>query len=138
MAQRHHTAHDGNLAQLSADVERWRRTRAKLSPMPSELWDAAAEVARRLGINPVKEALGLNYGVLKARVVTGSRKFTKAREPAARFVELSGAQMLGLPGATGAVVELVDAQGARLTVRLASGAECDVARLVEAFRRPTA
>lgn len=141
MAQRQHAADaadDADLAQLSADVERWRRTRAKLSPMPTELWDAATAVARRLGVNRVKEALGLNYGVLKARSAAGGRQLAQVRQAATGFVELSGAQMLGLPGATGAVVELVDAQGTRLTVRLAAGAECDVVRLVEVFRRPAA
>lgn len=135
MVQRQRAAAgDTELAQLSANVERWRRTRTKLSPMPTELWDAAAAVAGRLGVNRVKEALGLNYGVLKARVVGTCGK----REPPTGFVELSGAQVLGLQSAgAGAVVELTDAHGARLTVRLDAGAPLDVARLVEAFCRGT-
>ena len=138
MAQRRQAADTAGLARLSEDVEQWRRTRVRLSPMPAHLWKEAAAVARRLGVNRVKVALGLNYGVLKAHVAAGGEVAASASAPSARFVELSGAQVLGLPAADGAVVEVVDAHGVRLTVRLAAGADCDVARVVEAFRGPPA
>jgi hypothetical protein len=54
------------------------------------------------------------------------------------FVELSGAQILGASSAPGAVVELSDGAGVRLTVRLAASAEVDVARIVAAFRQRSA
>jgi hypothetical protein len=140
MAQRGNAADAAELARLSGDVERWRRTRAKLSPMPGPLWRAAIALARRLGVNPVKNALGLNYKALRSRVEAGGEVAAGARAgaPTARFVELSGAQVLGLPGAGGPVVEFIDAHGTRVTVRLAAGTALDVARLVEAFRRPSA
>jgi hypothetical protein len=135
MAQRRNTADEEDLARVSADIEQWRRTRAKLSPMPASLWKAAVGLARRLGVNPVKEALGLNYNALRTRL-EATNGGAVATSPA-RFVELNGAQVLGV-ATTGAVVEVADAHGARLTVRLDAGTPLDVARLVEAFRRPTA
>ena len=138
MAQRRNAAEAEELAQLSEDVARWRRTRAKLTPMPAPLWKAAIALARRLGVNPVKNALGLNYKALRTRVEARGEVATSGATSSPRFVELSGAQVLGLPAAPGSVVELSDADGARLMVRLVAGCELDVARLVEAFRRPTA
>lgn len=142
MAQRGNAADAAELARLSEEVERWRRTRAKLSPMPGPLWRMAIALARRLGVNPVKNALGLNYKALSSRVEAGSEVAAGARAgaraPTARFVELSGAQVLGVPAAPGPVVEVIDAHDARLTVRLAAGTALDVASLVEAFRRPSA
>ena len=138
MGQRRNAADAEDLARLSEDVERWRRTRAKLSPMPAPLWKAAIALARRLGVNPVKNALGLNYRALRSRVEAGGEFAASAGAPTARFVELSGAQVLGVPAATGPEVEVCDALGARLTVRLVAGTQLDVARVVEAFRRPSA
>jgi len=138
MAQQRNGAAAQDLAQLSKDVERWRQTRAKLSPMPEPLWAATVALARRLGVNPVKSALGLNYRALRTRVEAAGEVAVGAATASPRFVELSGAQVLGLPAASGSVLEFSDAHGAHLTVRLMAGAEVDVARLVEAFRRPTA
>ena len=100
--------------------------------MPERLWGEASLLARELGVHRVKCALGLNYESLKRRVGrVGDRGSTGVE--AAGFVELSGAQLLG--SASGAVVEVSDADGGRLTVQLGTGSELDVAGLVEAFRR---
>jgi hypothetical protein len=53
----------------------------------------------------------------------------------ASFVELSGAQMLGVPRVGGAGVELTDAHGGRPAVRLGAGTPLDVACLVETLLR---
>jgi len=109
--------------------------------MAAHLWDEAVALARQLGVNPVKAALGLNYESLKDRVALaeqGAATGPRTAPPAATtFVELSGAELLG-PVAASPVVELSDAHGLRLTVRLAPGSGLDVARLVEAFVRQPA
>lgn len=129
MAHREAAATTTGLARLSEDIGQWRRTRAKLSPMPAELWRRATSLAQQLGIHPVQSALGLNYEALRSRVAAGA----SAGPPAASFVEVSGADVLRTTA--GAVIELADGCGWRLTVRLPGGAPCDVAGLVEAFRR---
>ena len=48
------------------------------------------------------------------------------------FVEFSGAQLMDVPVAT--VIEMVDANGVRLTIRLAAGQPLDVAAVVSHFR----
>lgn len=59
---------------------RWRRTRRGKTPIPEELWSAAAAVARRDGINQTAVALHLDGGKLKRRMA--------ASPPTAAFVEL--------------------------------------------------
>ena len=91
-------------------------------------------LAREVGVHRVKCALGLNYESLKRRVGrVGERGIGSVTTKAPGFVELSGAQVLG--PASGAVVEISDADGGRLTVQLGTGSELDVAGLIEAFRR---
>ena len=117
---------------VRTQIDRWRCRRKRCSPMPERLWGEASLLARELGVHRVKCALGLNYESLKRRVgKVGERGSAGAKAPS--FVELSGAQLLGPAGGT--VVEVSAADGGRLTVRLGTGSELDVAGLVEAFRR---
>jgi len=130
MARRDVTA----LKRLRGRIDDWRSSREKLHPMPSQLWSEAATLARDLGVNPVRSALGLNYESLKRHLGDGGGVAREASEAStAKFVELSGAQVLGLPSA-GPVVEICDASGTRLTVRLAAGSTIEIAEVVEAFR----
>lgn len=131
MASRHPA-----LNRLRERIDGWRSSREKLHPMPAELWREATALARELGVNPVSSALGLNYESLKRHLKgAGAATAEAAEAPVARFVELSGAQVLGSPTAVGPVVELCDTSGTRLTIRLAAGSTLQVAELVETFRR---
>ena len=121
------------LSQLRWRIERWRGTRAKRSPMPPELWRAATELARELGVYRVARELGLGYGSLKDRVDAQGEH--GAREAGA-FVELAGASLLSAaPATVRSEVELSDASGATMVIRLATDQAVDVAALLAAFRR---
>jgi hypothetical protein len=116
---------------IRARIETWRSSREKLGPMPGPLWREAAAVARELGAGPVGRALGLNHQALKRKMEARDRGTGRI----AGFVELDRTQVLGLAAAaTGPVVELSDARGVRLTVRIAAGSALDLAELVEVFR----
>ena len=56
------------LSQLRRRIERWRGTRVKRSPMPPELWRAATELARELGVYRVAREVGVGYESLKDRL----------------------------------------------------------------------
>ena len=132
MARQGQAAAAGRVERVRKQIDRWRCRRKRCSPMPERLWGEASLLARELGVHRIKCALGLNYESLKKRVgKVGERGSAGARAPS--FVELRGAQLLG--PARGAVVEVSDADGGRLTVQLGTGSELDVAGLVEAFRR---
>ena len=97
MAEQRHAAAAERLARAAERVERWRRTRAKQSPMPAHLWAEAVALARVVGVHPVKIALRLNYESLRQRLALAGRGSPDNRskpQATASFVELSGAQLL--------------------------------------------
>ncbi len=117
--------------ELEARIDRWRRTRERQTAMPADLWSGAVSLARGGRAYAVARALRLNFDGLKRRIAEAE---ADAPAPRGAFVELTGAQILGPSAAPVAVVELVGKDGVRMTVRLASAAELDVARVVAAFR----
>jgi 2-hydroxychromene-2-carboxylate isomerase len=99
--------------------------------MPAELWAEATALAHELDVNTVRRAAGIDYGALRQRVDAGHGTSAAESADAQRFVEVGGAAVFGAPGP---VIELTDATGTRLTVRLAAGSELDLGRLVASFR----
>src|SRR5271170_4547186 len=65
-----HVSHGSGrrLEQLRIRVQSWREVRPKRRPMPAELWEEAASLARELGVNRVRPEVGLDYGSLRRRV----------------------------------------------------------------------
>jgi len=113
-------------------IERWRRTRRPYGRMPEELWEVAVSLAAVDGAYAVARALDLNYATLKRRVqrATGAR-----RAGGAGFVEIDAVQLMGAAGMAGSEVELSDASGTTMVIRLATDQAVDVAALLAAFRR---
>ena len=122
------------IAQLRARVEGWRRSRSGHGPMPTELWDEAVTVARRRGAYETARGAGIDYGGLAKRIRGDPRGLEVGKSVAVEFVEWSGAEILG-QGATpaGAVVEMSDASGRQVSVRMNAGEALDVAGIVAAF-----
>jgi len=136
MARKKRTKLPAGVKQLRDRIERWRRTRAKRTTMPAELWSEAIVLARREGAYQVAHPLRLNLDVLRRRMLEAAAG-RAASERSSGFLELTGAQILGaspLVG-TGTEMELVDAAGIRLTVRLPPATAVDVAQLIAAFRQ---
>lgn len=134
MSKRTDTAVTPALAALLERINQWRRTRAKLSPMPEELWAAAAEVARADGVSAVAAAAGLGYTPLKRRTEAGCnpRAGASARDG---FVEFTGAELLCADATPGPVVELWRPDGLRLVIRGGGGTSVDLDAVVTAFGR---
>jgi hypothetical protein len=123
------------MSALREGIEGWRYSRTKRSPMPRELWAEATALAAGGETYSVARALGLNFESLKRRVAeaTVGAGDVEVRE-GGEFVELTGAQLLGGGSGAGAVVEVVDLEGRRLTIRLPGSTVLDVAAVVDAFR----
>jgi len=134
MARTTRPALPAGLKQLRERIERWRRTRERRTAMPAELWTEAIALARSGRPYSVARATGINFEGLRRRMAEAATGGPAATARGA-FVELSGAEILGASAPPGPVVELSDGDGVRLTVRLAVGAEVDVARVVAAFRQ---
>lgn len=126
-------------------IEAWRGTRPGTRPMPEELWEEASGFACKIGICRVSRALRVNYGGLKRRVLAKglpvadgrrSRRTPSVVRP--DFIELSSLPAFGAlsetAAASDAVVEVVAADGARLTIRVKGATNPNVAAWVNAFR----
>ncbi len=101
------------IERVSQKIEEWRRTRLRRTRMPDELWHAAVAVARKHGVYATARDLRISYDGLKSRLAAAAKPRNRQAQPT--FVELGPAVAFG---ATGSVVELVGASGAKLTIRL--------------------
>jgi hypothetical protein len=119
---------------VRAQIEKWRQTRKKRSPMPEPLWDAAVELAQSDGVHPMARALRLNYQTLKCRVAIASSATRPGAGAPRGFVELSSPLPIApVSPPSGPVLELSDGNGAKLTICLPAERELDVDRLAKAF-----
>jgi hypothetical protein len=133
MERKETTPRGADAQSVKKQVERWRRTRTKLSPTPEPLWAAAVEVARECGVYGAARALGLCYGSLRTRAdrqgVPRRRPGTKrAARPAPTFVELRAAPF-ETESPAGVVVEVTGSTGQKLIVRC-RGDEVDWSALI--------
>ena len=94
--------------EVRARFEEWRKNRHGRSPIPDELWSAAAELARKDGINRTAAELHLDGGKLK-RLMVGK---TKPGKPAPAFVELLTPRAISIPECT------IELEGRHGTVRI--------------------
>lgn len=121
------------LEQVRHQIDRWRSTRRKVSPMPAELWAAAVALSRIHGVSMTSRVLGLSYTSLKDRVASTKPK-VGSREPT-RFVELTPGSLMDGSVPSGAELELCHPDGAKLVLRLREPSGLDLAGLAEAFWR---
>ena len=77
------------IEQVQSRFQQWRERRQGKAPIPDELWEAAARLARRDGVNRTATALGLDGSKLKRRMGESAAAATRrtATAPPA-FVEL--------------------------------------------------
>jgi hypothetical protein len=124
---------------LRRRFERWRRSRKVRTRIPEPLWASAVKLADRYGIHRTAKALRVDYYALKKRVEqnAGSASAQQDRAPAAsnmvaeaEFLELPTAAW---PGSGECTLELEDAGGAKLRVRLKGFAAPDLAALTRSF-----
>lgn len=119
------------LQPLAQRLKAWRAARTPGQRIPEDLWKAAADLARVHGLNPTAAALKLSYYDLQRRL-SGVRVQRRPRVPAAPFVELAPpASPFGQ--SEHGTLELVQASGARLTLRLPNASPRDFLALVHQF-----
>ena len=102
------------LQPLTQRLKAWRATRTPGQRIPEELWKAAADLARVHGLNRTAAALRLSYYDLQRRV-SGAGVPRGRRVTPVSFVQLAPPALPPVPDGT---LELVQASGARLTLRL--------------------
>ena len=122
------------LAGLRRQFEAWRARKGSGEAIPQKLWQGAAALARRHGAGRIALALGLDSHKLKqlslgrwpvrdpkgtaATSAVRSRPSVTKVVPSARFIELKAPVVSGGPLEGEAVVEVLGADGTRITLRL--------------------
>src|SRR6185437_6273386 len=122
-----------DLEQLRRRLGGFRYTRSGHARLPEALWVAAAELARRYGVNPTARALGLEYGGLRKRVENQDQSKAKRKKTEGpSFMEFVAQ---GAKAVTNCTVEVESAQGGKLKLELKGMATCELASLIQAFVR---
>jgi hypothetical protein len=108
----------------------WRRRRKVGSRIPDRLWIRAVKLAQAYGMHPTATALGLDYSSLSKRVRSSSKSATGGPPTATRFLELPPPLGLHVPEC---VLELEDAQGAKMRIHLKGIETPDLASLTRSL-----
>lgn len=116
------------LRELKEGIESWRRTRSRGQGMPERLWREAATFAREHGVYAVARCLRLDYHSLKRRSEASLPVPVEPLGSRPRFVEVP---LESGRAASGCAIEVVKADGSRLTIRTEGSA--DLTGLTRAF-----
>ena len=116
------------LLRAQRKIEQWRQQHRPRARIPEELWRQAAQLVCVYGINRTARALRLDYYALKKHATAAAEVGERAPE----FVEvLPGGLPASRPQCT---IELEEASGAKMRIRLEGGNLPDVADLTRTFR----
>jgi hypothetical protein len=120
-----------DVQQLRRRFDEFRNTQQSRSRLPETLWAAAAELAKRYGVNPTARALRLDYTGLRKRVENRDRPKPKKRAPPPpAFVELLTPMSAAV---TNCSVEVESVQGGKLRLELKAVATTELVNLIRAF-----
>jgi len=124
---------DGALGRLQDRFVQWRQQSGPghRRRIPPAFWQDATVLARQQGVYKVARTLRLDYDTLKQRA--GANTDRQPRPMTDPFVEL---RMPGSEATAENVIELVNRQGARMTIRLPPSCRQAVVDLAEVFMRP--
>jgi hypothetical protein len=120
------------LLKLRRELDSWRKSQPGRAPVPAEVWDLAAGLARTHGVSRVSRTLRLSFYKLRRRVQAPVSVPSSAPTPSG-FIELAPVTGPGLSGGA-CVIELCDGDQARMTIRLSSEGPA-LLGLAEAFWR---
>jgi hypothetical protein len=120
--------------------KRFAEFRSKNPPrthFPEELWHAAAEMARRRGVNPVCRCLRLDANSLKKWLGerTGETQPKRARKKHAQIAPAAFVELLtpACGGAASCIVEVESPRGGKLRLELKGIGTSEIAQLIRTF-----
>jgi hypothetical protein len=124
------TDEPNDVEQLKRRFEEFRSRRTSRGRLPQALWTEAGEAAKRYGVNPIAQALRLDYNRLKKQISakTDPAKRKKRTSPGPEFVEL----IAPAPGATtDCHIEVESSRGAKVHIELKGIATSALASLIQ-------
>ena len=118
------------IEEVQKKFESWRKVkRNHREPIPRDLWQAAADLARKYSVAAVSKELGLSYMDLKERAYGRSRPGLKdSKSPS--FVELGPARPHLFPET---ILEMENPKGSKIRISFKGGADFDFTALAETF-----
>lgn len=117
-----------NLEEIRSQLENWRKNKTrKREPIPKELWQAAAELARKHSIAMVSKVLRLRYASLKEHIYGPQISKNKVKENFPSFVELKYSQ----PLLSDITVDIENKRGCRMRICLKES--FDITKLIKSF-----
>ena len=116
-----------SLEEVKGRFKEWRTIRRGKARIPAELWSAAAEVARKEGINRTARELHVAWDDLKRRIATTDEVPRQSGSPA--FVELVAPPMQSVPEC---ILE-VEGRHGKLRIHLKGASASDLATLSRAL-----
>jgi len=107
------------LSEVRRQLEHWRQSRRRGARIPEELWQAAADLGREVGVSKTAQELRLDYYALRRRMELNTQPGLEERPArevprAGGFVEIP----LCAPASPECIVEIEDPRGARLRLEL--------------------
>jgi len=133
MAQATYSSGFDDLEELRKSFEEFRGKHPARTRFPEELWRAAAEMAKRRGVNPVCRCLRLDTKSLRkwmgGRAVQGEPKRSRAAMAPPAFMELIAPASAG---PTNCTLEVEAPQGGKLRLEWRVSAT-ELAELIRAF-----
>ena len=123
---------------LEEPRKRFAEFRGKHRPrthFPEELWNAAAEMARRRGVNPVCRCLRLDANSLKKWL--GERTETRPKRARKEHAAIAPATFVELltpaSGAASCIVEVESPRGGKLRLEVKGNTTSEIAQLIHTF-----
>jgi hypothetical protein len=135
---------DEELSQVMGEFDQWRaQRRSKRERIPEQLWERAASLARRHGVNRVAALLHLERGGLGRRVALASagQAPVQVQPNALQFVEMftpasvcaSSPVHKTETARTECVIEMVNVLGTKMRVELSGAGLAGLSALCQAF-----
>lgn len=118
------------LNQLGLRLRSWRRDHSAPTPIPSEIWRHAAELANVMSVATVAKALRLDYARLKKLSMGEGGSGSPALRHTPTFVELRPMVMDGIGQC---VVEVESARGSRMRIQMENPQGSSLAALIRDF-----
>ena len=121
----------GDLEELRRRFEEFRNTQPTRARLPESLWAAAAELAKRHGVNPTARALRLDYAGLRKRVENQHQAKTKrSKADPPNLLEFVAP---GVKAVTNCTVEVETAKGSKLRLELKAVPTTELSNLIRSF-----
>ena len=125
MATEHRTQSEDRLKAVSAAFAEWRRCREKRSPIPEDLWQAAAMLSPHYSTYRIARELRLDYAKLKLRIAE-----TAAPDNGPEFFELKAESLFAAGGCS---IHLRSPEGFHMVIRAETSSPSQFLPLINTF-----